>query len=302
MKKDRKILSILFSIEAFMLTILFIVTVFRTADFSDTAESQQKLANSKGELFQNSLYLNYFSSAGITDSNEQAEDQYNYYTFSITSDGIVSTRYNNNADLNSGLTYSSLSDTQLTIKSAPNASNPSILSYGNLYIQNPYLKKNLSLREVLSEPLCLKKLRDATETSVVIYHTHTRESYCVTENDRYNVATSYNESKDNTRNVVAAGNSIMNALSNKNIGTFHDTTVHTEQRVNGVWQDCYYFGKQTLSGLLNTYKETQLVLDVHRDGVTNPARDKVRHKTVVTDEKGREYAQIIQMTVKTLVC
>ena len=293
MKKDRKIISILFSIEAFMLAVLLIVAFFCTGNFEKSIDGKLEAPKRYGQLFPNSLYLNYFSSNSAYEPTDSQGVEYNYYTFNLTSEGITSNLFNNKEGLTSGLASSSLSDAQMMIKAAPNASNPTILSYGNLYIQNPYLRKNLSLKEVLSEPLQLKKLGTSNEPTVLIYHTHTREAYCVTEADRYNVKAAYNESKDNTKNVVAAGNEIMHTLLGKNIVTHHDTTVHTEQRINGDWKDCYYFGKQTLSSLLETYKEAQLVLDIHRDGVTDPNRDKIRHKTVVTDENGREYAQIM---------
>ncbi|MBR5279593.1 MAG: stage II sporulation protein P, partial [Clostridia bacterium] len=139
----------------------------------------------------------------------------------------------------------------------------------------------------------LKQISGLSDTSVVIYHTHTMEAYCKTEADRNNVAKKFNETTDNTRNVVAAGEWIRQMLLRNDINTTHSDKIHYEDRVNGVWQDCYYFGIQTLQDLLAEHIKTQLVMDIHRDGVTDPSRDKIRHKTTVKDADGNEYAQIM---------
>lgn len=292
MKNDRKIILFLFGVEAIMLSILLLISSIMTAKQKTVLERNVLRSEFSQNSLDHSMYLSYFTSLSQPELTKP-QSTHNYYTFNLTTEGITSNRMESNAGLTTGLAWTSLSDSQITIKAAKNASNPTILSQGNLYIQNPYLNKNLSLKDVLSEPLTLKKLDGSGTPQVMIYHTHTREAYCMTESDRKNVQSSFNEDKTNTKNVVVAGNYIMETLLKRDIATHHDITVHTEQRVNGVWQDCYYFGKQTLTGLLNTYKDTQLVLDVHRDGVTNPNRDTIRHKTVVLAEDGTEYAQIM---------
>ena len=292
MKNDRKIILFLFGAEAIMLSVLLLVSSLITAKHEPVRKRDTIRSEFTKNSLDHSLYLSYFTSLSQPEFSK-TESTHNYYTFNITTEGITSNRMESKAGLTTGLAWTSLSDAQITIQAAKNASNPTILSYGNLYIQNPYLNKNLSLKEVLSEPLALKKIDGSGTPQVLIYHTHTREAYCMTEDDRKNVQSSFNEDKTNTKNVVVAGNYITDTLLKKDIATHHDITVHTEQRVNGVWQDCYYFGKQTLTGLLDTYKDTQLVLDVHRDGVTNPNRDTIRHKTVVQGHDGTEYAQIM---------
>lgn len=300
MKNDRKIILFLFSLEIVMLAILTTVASFRSQPFKLSKPEMQEekgmlhsVGATREDLFPDSLYLNYFTSQFETTVPDAPESLYNYYTFSFSADGVHTQLYDDDKELTSGITSSTLSDSQLTIRASRNASNPTILSYGNLYIQNPYVRSDLSLREILSEPLTLKKLTKQESTSVVLYHTHTMESYCRTEEDRYRVSNAYNETTDNTRNVVTAADRICETLLAGNIAAQHDITIHREGRVNGVWQDCYYFGVQTLTSLLEANKETQLVLDVHRDGVTNPNTDTIRYKSTVTGEDGTEYAQIM---------
>ena len=292
MKNDRKIVFILLGFELVLLSVLMLVAVLRVG--KDVTLPDAPVLSS-GSIFEDSIYLNYYTSQYEDDGSGVGESvgDYNYFTFSFSKDGVQSQLHSEGIGLSSGITSSTLTDNQLTIKASKNASEPTILNYGNLYIQNPYVRLPLSLKDVLSEPLKLKRLSGISDNSVIIYHTHTMEAYCTTEADRYRVQKAYNETKDNTRNVVAAGEWIRQSLSTRHITTLHDLTIHYEDRVNGVWQDCYYFGVQTLQGLLQANTKAQLVMDIHRDGVTNPSRDTIRYKTTVQDELGKEYAPIM---------
>ena len=289
MKNDRKIIYCLLGFELVLLSVLVLVADLRAGKI---IKSSDEPAFAVSDFFQDSLYLNYYTSR-YEDKVPVVSAGYNYYTFSLSKDGIQSQKYAEGLGLSSGLSVSTLSDSEMTIKASSSASSPTIMNYGNLYIQNPYVRTPLSLKEVLSEPLKLKRLSGISDQSVIIYHTHTMEAYCKTEEDRYLVQKAYNETKDNTRNVVTAGEWIRQSLVKNNITTIHDTTIHYEDRVNGVWQDCYYFGIQTLQGLLAEHNKAQLVMDVHRDGVTDPTRDTKRHKSTVKDASGNEYAQIM---------
>ena len=290
MKNDRKIICFLLSFELVLLSVLMLVAVIRIGNISGT--SSDSPAFMYEEIFQDSLYLKYYTQKEMGAINT-SDAGYNYYTFSLSKEGIQSQKYTEGLGLTTGLSASTLTDSQMTIKASSSASNPTIMNYGNLYIQNPYVRAPLSLKEVLSEPLKLKRLSGVSDTSVVIYHTHTMEAYCATEADRSRVQKTYNETTDNTRNVVTAGEWIRQILLRNNISTTHSDKIHYEDRVNGVWQDCYYFGVQTLQDLLAEHTKTQLVMDIHRDGVTDPSRDNIRYKTTVTDEDGNEYAQIM---------
>lgn len=292
MKNDRKIVYFLLGFELVLLSVLMLVAVLRVGNDSEVSSTPVYVP---GAIFEDSLYLNFYTSQynGEVPKSEENQDEYNYYTFSLSNEGIQSQKHTEGIGLTSGLTASTLTDSQMTIKASSSASNPTIMTYGNLYIQNPYVRSPLSLKEVLSEPLKLKRLSGISDNTVIIYHTHTMEAYCKTEEDRYRVQKAYNETQDNTRNVVTAGEWIRSSLTKHDINTLHDLTIHYEDRVNGVWQDCYYFGIQTLQGLLEKNTNAQLVMDIHRDGVTNPARDSIRYKTTVEDENGTEYAQIM---------
>ncbi|MBR5279486.1 MAG: hypothetical protein IKU26_00765, partial [Clostridia bacterium] len=150
MKNDRKIIYFLLSFELVLLSILMLVAVIRIGKIAGDVSDAPAFTH--GNLFQDSLYLNYHTQNHTEDGYTPAVG-YNYYTFSLSNEGIRSQKYTDNFGLISGLSSSTLTDNQMTIKASPSSSSPTIMKYGNLYIQNPYVRAPLSLKEVLSEPL-----------------------------------------------------------------------------------------------------------------------------------------------------
>lgn len=96
---------------------------------------------------------------------------------------------------------------------------------------------------------------------VLIYHTHTTESY-------FPHADWYDEdcpdrSRDCSRNMTAVGDAICNALSERGIASVHDCTVHDYPMYTGA----YYRSADTVEAVLEKYPSIKLVLDIHRDGI-----------------------------------
>lgn len=100
----------------------------------------------------------------------------------------------------------------------------------------------------------LKKAINANKPEVLIYHTHTSESYKPGEPI----------SSDNTQNVVAVGDVLVNELqSNYGISAINDKTVHDKE----AYTQSYARSVVTLDKYLNKYKDFKLVIDLHRDSV-----------------------------------
>lgn len=100
----------------------------------------------------------------------------------------------------------------------------------------------------------LKKTLNTSKPEVLIYHTHTSESY--KPGDPI--------SSDNTQNVVAVGDVLTNELqSNYGISTIHDTTVHDRE----AYTQSYARSVVTLDKYLKQYKDFKLIIDLHRDSV-----------------------------------
>ncbi len=108
----------------------------------------------------------------------------------------------------------------------------------------------------------------AGEPLVLIVHTHTTESYALTSGT--------DRDTDDERNMTAVGHVIAATLEENGISVVHDTTVHDYPAYNG----SYTRALSTIKAELEKYPSIQIVLDVHRDGMTKS--DGTRVKTECT--------------------
>lgn len=108
----------------------------------------------------------------------------------------------------------------------------------------------------------LKKTLDEANPEVLIYHTHTHESYY----DGGNVDEGYNYNTDNNDyNVVGVGDVLAQELQEGyGIAVIHDKTIHDTS-----YNDCYGRSNETVSSYLNQYGDFKLIIDLHRDSNSN---------------------------------
>ena len=104
---------------------------------------------------------------------------------------------------------------------------------------------------------------DYSEPQVLIYHTHTSESFLP-------YSDSYDEdypicSVDDKRNITAVGDAVCDALAERGISVVHDCRVHDSPMFTGA----YYRSAETVLENLEEYPSIKLVIDIHRDGIVN---------------------------------
>lgn len=108
------------------------------------------------------------------------------------------------------------------------------------------------------------QIEDPSKPTVLIYHTHTTESF-MPEGDRFDP--NYpNRSIDSTRNMVSVGDAICEALAERGISVVHDCTIHDNPEYVGA----YNRSAETIMRNLKEYPSIRIVLDIHRDGIENP--------------------------------
>ena len=130
-------------------------------------------------------------------------------------------------------------------------------------IQNKTEKPNSQLIAA-SGQLPPIEIKDPTQPTVLIYHTHTTESY-MPDGDRYD--TRYpDRAVDSDRNMVAVGDAICEALAANGISVVHDCTIHDNPEFVGA----YNRSAETILQNLDEYPSIKIVLDIHRDGIANP--------------------------------
>lgn len=101
------------------------------------------------------------------------------------------------------------------------------------------------------------------EPLVLIYHTHTTESYepCVRES--YDATFNY-RTTDDTKNMVMVGNAIQAELEAQGVGVIHVTNIHDYPSYNG----SYDRSRESIVPILEQYPSIKVVLDIHRDAIS----------------------------------
>lgn len=120
--------------------------------------------------------------------------------------------------------------------------------------------------ELLSASAELPDLRAGAadgEPQVLIYHTHTSESFLPYGN-------SYDKdypirSSDPAKNMIAVGDKICEALAARGVSVIHDCRVHDYP----VFTGAYYRSADTLLEVLKEYPSIKIAIDIHRDGIIN---------------------------------
>lgn len=128
---------------------------------------------------------------------------------------------------------------------------------------------------------------DKKEPAVLIYHTHTSETYELLDRDFYTNERS-TRSENSAENMVRVGEEICKVLENNGYKTIHDKTVYDET-VSGA----YDRSRENISKILKENPSIQVVLDIHRDSIY--LKDGTRVKTV-SQINGEKVAQIMLTT------
>ena len=131
------------------------------------------------------------------------------------------------------------------------------IAYGSVKIKN---ESSYTLTEEMLNP----NISFVNKKDILIFHTHTCESYTPTIQNSY-IATGNYRTTDLNYSVARVGNELNNCLINKGFNMIHDTTYHDYPAYNG----SYSRSLATVKKILSNNKSTQLVIDLHRDALGN---------------------------------
>ncbi len=127
--------------------------------------------------------------------------------------------------------------------------------YKSVQIKN---ESNYSLTEQMVTP----DVSYGNTKDIIIYHTHTCESYTPLDNSQY-VATGNYRTTDLNYSVAKVGTELTNYLAGKGYTVIHDQTYHDYPSYTG----SYTRALSTIKNLLSTYSTVDCVLDIHRDAL-----------------------------------
>jgi len=100
------------------------------------------------------------------------------------------------------------------------------------------------------------------ETEVLIYHTHTTETYTKSEGDTYQESGEF-RTLDKNYNVVKVGDRIRELLEKRGIGVYHEKEIYDYPSYNL----SYSKAGKAITALAKKYKNANVVLDIHRDAL-----------------------------------
>ncbi len=154
---------------------------------------------------------------------------------------------------------------------------------GNAVIRNATETKNPDFAALLQQGPVLENA-DTDEPLVLVFHTHTSETYLLSDNgvfwEDYSTHTLQSE-----QNMIRIGRVLTERLRENGIGVIHDTRVYDTD-----YTTAYASSRQGIQQILEQYPSVEIVLDVHRDAFYYS--DDSRGKPVC-EINGKKAAQIM---------
>lgn len=123
--------------------------------------------------------------------------------------------------------------------------------------------------------------------NILIFHTHTCESYTPTEANSYQESGNY-RTTDLKYSVARVGDELQKYLTSYGYNVIHDKTYHDYPSYSG----SYGRSLKTVSNLISQNKDTDLIIDLHRDAIGD---DTYAPKVKIGDE----YAAQIMFVIGT---
>ncbi len=153
--------------------------------------------------------------------------------------------------------------------------------FGRVIVKNTN-KTQIDIGKILSEKADLSVNKD--EPSVLIFHTHTTETYQIPELDYY-AADFAPRSESEQVNMVRVGKAICEQLEKAGYKVIHDTEIH-----DGTYGTAYAHSRKAVEAYLEKYPSIKIVLDIHRDAIQLEDGTKIKP---VAEIDGKNAAQIM---------
>lgn len=130
-------------------------------------------------------------------------------------------------------------------------------TYGTVQIKN---ESNKTLTEEILKP----DFELSNKKDMVIFHTHSCESYDTSEKYNYTMTGNY-RTTDLNFTVVRVGTELENQLKDYGYNIIHDTSYHDYPSYSG----SYNSSLETVGNILNQNQGIQIAFDLHRDAIGN---------------------------------
>lgn len=155
-----------------------------------------------------------------------------------------------------------------------------IVSFEDIQVQNkiPTSFYNLDIENLLEQKAELS-IKDISKPSILIYHSHTTESYTLLDVGYYTESTDL-KTKDTGLNMVRVGDEICKVLESKGFNVIHDREIHDLS-----YNEAYDSSRKSMSEYLEQYPSIEITIDVHRDSITYKDGTKVKPTAEINGKK-----------------
>jgi len=244
-------------------------------------KESKKTTNNENKIFESFLETEISSIKGM----EETEKEKNQTEDSNGSDNKKNTSDENKSDSNNSITEDEkiILASNSGIKTEVVTPNPiaenANVQYGNVKIKN---QTTYNLTEDILNPNI-----KIDNKNILIFHTHSCESYTPSEKYQYSQTGNY-RTTDKNYSVIRVGNELENYLKQYNINVIHDTSYHDYPSYTG----SYTRSLQTVENILKT-NQSDIIIDLHRDAVGS------RPDYAPTVKIGEDYAAQIMFVIGT---
>lgn len=244
-------------------------------------KESKKTTNNENKIFESFLETEISSIKGM----EETEKEKNQTEDSNVSDNKKNTSNENKSDSNNSITEDEkiILASNSGIKTEVVTPNP-IAENANVQYRNVKIKNQTTYN--LTEDILNPNIK-IDNKNILIFHTHSCESYTPSEKYQYSQTGNY-RTTDKNYSVIRVGNELENYLKQYNINVIHDTSYHDYPSYTG----SYTRSLQTVENILKT-NQSDIIIDLHRDAVGS------RPDYAPTVKIGEDYAAQIMFVIGT---
>lgn len=155
-----------------------------------------------------------------------------------------------------------------------------LVEYDGVEVQSkiPSSFYKLDIQSLLKEKVDLQ-LTKKEEPTILVYHSHTTESYTLLDAGYYTASLDV-RSSDTARNMVRVGDELVAYLEKAGFTVVHDRTIHDKS-----YNAAYDSSREAMKKYLEQYPTIQVTIDVHRDSITYDNKTKVKPTAKVDGKK-----------------
>lgn len=234
-------------------------------------QSEKKVDENK---FDDILDIAFFTSTKIEDVSSEINTENINTTENITNVLAQENNLNIANEINTDINLEEYK-TEYTQVSTKVVSENNITENHNIVYDTVKIKNES--KYTLSEEMLIPNISFSNKKDIIIFHTHTCESYTPTEQNSY-VASGNFRTIDMNYSVARVGTELTNYLTSKNYNVTHLMDLHDYPAYNGSYTRSYNTVNKALNG-----NSAQLVIDLHRDAVGS--KSNYAPSVIIGDEK-----------------